>query len=228
MNYLKQINGFWNWRKMNTLTHAQADLYFSILDCANASQWKESFRVPNSTLMNLCQCSKTQLFNTRNRLAELGLIAYSAGKKGLAGTYSVVPLYSDPANGISSKKGPDLKPGPGPDFKTNPGTIIKERIKENINNNLKKNYRKNVLLSDNEYRELEKKYGEYTAGEILDKLSEYKEESGKNYADDFAAINRWVADAVLKAPKSGLGAERGFEVYKDCYDHDELEKLTCR
>ena len=96
MKYISQINGFWNWRMLNCVSHAEADLYFAIMHCANKSAWKQSFNIPNSTLCNLSGISDaSQLNKVRNRLIQLGLIKYSKGKKGSAGTYSVVPLYGE-------------------------------------------------------------------------------------------------------------------------------------
>ena len=194
------------------------DLYFSILDCANTAQWKKSFSVPNSTLMNLCQLSKTQLFNSRNQLIQLGLIEYSAGKKGQAGTYTVVPLSFPKFNNI-----------PGTDFGNNSGNNSENinKGKKEINKNDKKSYRKNVCLNEEEYKALLEKYGEQMTENILNRLERYKNESGRDYRDDFAAINRWVADSVTRqsAPKKSF-SEQSYEVYSEDYDHDELEKLT--
>lgn len=153
MNYLKQINGFWIWRKLNTLSHAQMDLYFAILDCANTALWKKDFSVPNSTLMNLCQLSKTQLFNARNQLIQLGLIGYTAGKKGQSGRYSIVPLYQTYSD-------TDGKTNFKPIFDNSFGNTNKEKEKENINKNIfKENYKNNfsyaVFTDDYDHDSLE-------------------------------------------------------------------------
>ena len=120
------------------------DLYFSILDCANTAQWKKSFSVPNSTLMNLCQLSKTQLFNSRNQLIQLGLIEYSAGKKGQAGTYTVVPLSFPKFNNI-----------PGTDFGNNSGNnsenINKGKKEINKNDNRLKDLKVEIASQEIEY-----------------------------------------------------------------------------
>ena len=214
MNYLKQINGFWIWRKMNTISHAQMDLYFAFLDCANTALWRKDFSVPNSTLMNLCQLSKTQLFNARNQLVQLGLIEYTPGKRSCAGKYNIVPLYGT-ESGTNSKTNPTTNP------ETNSGNIYKE--KENVNNKpLKKSYRKNVFLTEDEYFELVSDYGGETTCRILDKLDSYKAESGKNYKDDFAAIKRWVADSIANEDRNNFT----YSVFSDDYDHKNLEALT--
>ena len=148
MNYLKQINGFWIWRKLNTLTHSQMDLYFALLDCANTAAWREDFTVPNSTLMNLCQLQKTQFFVDRNRLIQLELIKYTPGKRGKAGSYSIIPLY-----GTNLGTNPGTNPGTNSD--TNPGNIYKNK-NININKNLKY-FQQFSIYSDNyDHEKLEK------------------------------------------------------------------------
>lgn len=93
MDYMRQLNGFWNFRQTNMLTHVQADLYFSLLACANAARWRSPLCIPNSTLSGMCQICKTELHKNRLSLIQKGLIEYSKGKKGTAGKYIIVPLY---------------------------------------------------------------------------------------------------------------------------------------
>lgn len=144
VNYLKQINGFWIWRKLNTLTHSQMDLYFALLDCANTAAWREDFTVPNSTLMNLCQLSKAQMCKDRNRLTQLELIKYTPGKRGQAGSYAIVPLY---------KTNPETNPETN--HETNDETIYKNK-NININKNLKY-FQQFSIYSDNyDHEKLEK------------------------------------------------------------------------
>ena len=93
MDYMRQLNGFWNWRRTNQVSHVQADLYFTILACANAARWREKLSIPNSTLEGMCQISRTELHKQRLALIQKGLIRYVKGKKGTSGIYSIIPLY---------------------------------------------------------------------------------------------------------------------------------------
>ena len=93
MKYLSQINGFWNWRRLNPITSRQADLYFAILDCANSAGWPEQVTIPNTTLILMCNTNKTDLHRNRLELIQKGLITYQKGKKGNAGVYEINPLY---------------------------------------------------------------------------------------------------------------------------------------
>lgn len=55
---------------------------------------------------------------------------------------------------------------------------------------------KNVYLSRSEIRDLEQKYSGDEIHKMCEYLSSYKEQSGRQYASDYAAINRWVHKAV--------------------------------
>ena len=90
---MRQLNGFWNFRQTTMLTHVQADLYFTLLACANAARWRSPLCIPNSTIMGKCQICKTELHKQRLALMQKGLIEYSKGRKGSAGKYIIVPLY---------------------------------------------------------------------------------------------------------------------------------------
>lgn len=66
------------------------------------------------------------------------------------------------------------------------------------NSNFKSSYGefKNVLLSDDEYNLLIEQFG--NPEQLIKRLDEYKEQSGKQYNSDYMAIRRWVVEAVKK------------------------------
>lgn len=53
---------------------------------------------------------------------------------------------------------------------------------------------KNVLLSDDEYKLLIEQFG--NPEQLIKRLDEYKEQSGKQYNSDYIAIKNWVVNAV--------------------------------
>lgn len=54
----------------------------------------------------------------------------------------------------------------------------------------------NVYLSRSEIRDLEQRYSGDEINKMCEYLSGYKKQSGRQYASDYAAINRWVHKAV--------------------------------
>lgn len=64
----------------------------------------------------------------------------------------------------------------------------------------KEQVRPNVRLSRKEIEELKKDYSDEEITRILDKLSDYKSSSGRNYSSDYQAIRKWVYK-TLEAPE---------------------------
>lgn len=82
---------------------------------------------------------------------------------------------------------------------------LPNNIRDNIDDNIlirenartqKKAYGefKNVLLSDDEYNLLIEQFG--NPEQLIKRLDEYKEQSGKQYNSDYMAIRKWVVNAV--------------------------------
>ncbi len=126
MDYMRQLNGFWNWRRTSILTHSQADLYYTLLACANAARWRSPLSIPNSTIMGMCQICKSDLHKNRLALIEKGLIEYSNGWKGTAGKYAITPLYE-------TKPDTNVETNQETNARTNQRNIYKK--KTNINTN---------------------------------------------------------------------------------------------
>lgn len=82
---------------------------------------------------------------------------------------------------------------------------LPNNIRDNIDDNIlirenartpKKAYGEfqNVLLSDDEYDLLIEEFG--NPEQLIKRLDEYKEQSGKQYNSDYMAIKKWVVEAV--------------------------------
>ena len=139
MTYIEILNAFWNWRRFNIIPHSAADLFYCILDFANATGWEDKVTIPNSRIMGRIDISEKSLFNARNVLIRNDLIKYNNGKKGQAGTYeiNVTTLY------FFCNKGSNMGGNNGSNKGSNKGSnsgvirgvyIDKDKDKTNINN----------------------------------------------------------------------------------------------
>ena len=126
MDYMRQLNGFWSFRQTTPLSHAQADLYHTILACANTARWREHLTIPNSTIIGMCQISDSQLHKQRDALVAKGLIQYRKGKKGTCGTYIITLLYG---SNIAANTAINLDINPG----SNNGNIYKKKTNTKTN-----------------------------------------------------------------------------------------------
>lgn len=212
MNYIKQINGFWNWRMFNEISHGAVDLYFAILHCANTAKWKTGFNIPNSTLLKLAHFADSSgLIKTRNQLIQCGLIEYQKNKNGKAGNYKVIRLYQ--LSGECTTTGTlDTEADTTLDTQTDTeaDTIHKQKYKQKQNNK-EKNIKKespckkgaaesktaygefeNVMLAESEHNKLVGRFGEVRAGEYIERLSGYMASKGVKYKNHYATILNWA------------------------------------
>ncbi len=96
MNYISQINAFWDWRLSHRISHGETELYFAIMHVINRSGWKSYVSIPNSTLVHLGGFTDaSQLAKARLKLVQAGLITYTIGSRSKSGKYNIVKLYRD-------------------------------------------------------------------------------------------------------------------------------------
>lgn len=76
MNYIAQINAFWDSATTNPLSTGQVSLYFALLHICNRSNWTEWFAAPNQVLTVLTGLSRSGILKARNELKQRGLIEF--------------------------------------------------------------------------------------------------------------------------------------------------------
>ena len=138
-NYIKFLNAFYVWEQQNPLTPIQECILMRILRRVNASGWCEWVKISGFELINELRIScKNTFVNNRNRLIELGLIEYKAGKKGKPSSYRLnMPekkqiIYSFKKQQINKEKGMINIPNNIP--KNNENSMI--NIPKNIPNSI--------------------------------------------------------------------------------------------
>lgn len=228
MNYILQLNAFWNWVRTNEISHLEADLYLTLLDIANASLWKTRFSVPNSTLGRF---DKNALTRARNKLVQCGLIYYEKGKKGQAPMYGIVNLY---------EMIPDLRNYTDTNIGNYIDTNMQPKQGTYINKNKTKQNKPPIPPLENPF-----------TGALSDKVEEwlaYKKERGQGYkptgkkalfqkiGDAAKAYGETAVmhaiDASISNNWQGLFFERlaasqnAPPVFGDALAHDELEQLA--
>lgn len=155
MNYIKQLNAFWNWRKFQAeISHSESDLYFALLHCANGSGWKTRLALPNSTLIATANLSDaSQLAKLRNKLVQKGLIEYIPGKKGKSPEYILMKLYNETPEryvniGVNNTANTQIDGIIDNYTDSHSDNIYKYRIKQNKNKTAKKESKKKEVSYD--------------------------------------------------------------------------------
>lgn len=97
MNYIAQLNGFFDLKQCNPLSSNAQTLYINLFYIDNRCGWKPRFTVSNVTLQSLTGLSRQQLDRARNELVQKGYVEYRKGSGNQAGTYLLVCLDTQTA-----------------------------------------------------------------------------------------------------------------------------------
>lgn len=93
MNYIEQLNSFYELIEQHPISIKAFRLYHQLLHINNTLFWRERFVLPNSRLVNSTGIDDRTFDRVRNELIQKGLIEYKRGKGNQAGEYKVVKLY---------------------------------------------------------------------------------------------------------------------------------------
>ncbi len=96
MNYIRQLNAFFDFTCRNGLPSIAQVVYHNLLAINNSANWAETFGVTNQRLMLICAITDLKtLVRHRNYLKQARLIEFEAGKKGKPSRYRMVKLYRE-------------------------------------------------------------------------------------------------------------------------------------
>lgn len=218
MNYLAEILAFNNWIRYNSgINKSDICLWHALMYMANRFYWKE-FNVPMLTLLSESKLTKNDLYKSRNKLKQFGLLDFKergGNKSTIYKMNSVVSLYGTQndtqiitqdmtqsmAQNVNILKTRNKKPET-----RNKKEIIKEKFGEF----------ENVLLSVDELQKLKSKLGAETES-YIERLSSYIASSGKKYKSHYATILSWTQ----KDAKNSGGVSYGSNPKKLCTEYPE-------
>jgi hypothetical protein len=235
MNYLKEILTFENWLDYNSeINKSDIRLWYTLMFTANRFNWKE-FSIPISALMFKSKLSKNDVYRSRNKLKQMGLIDFKERSGNQCAIYKInsfisvfetqadtqndigINTVSDAGNNTSSTTG--YATTLNTSLNANVGNINKTR---NININKKEIYKEkfgefgNVFLSNEEFEKLKSKLGAETES-YIERLSSYIASSGKRYKSHYATILSWTQ----KDAKNSGGVSYGINPKKLCTEYPE-------
>ncbi|MBC8590641.1 DnaD domain protein [Wansuia hejianensis] len=91
MNYIREINAFYDLVQLKQLSTGQIALWHALMQINNKCAWIEWFNVPNLTLELTSGLSRKGIYNARNILKQHGIIDFKTnGKK--ATSYKLISL----------------------------------------------------------------------------------------------------------------------------------------
>ena len=231
MNYLKEILTFENWLDYNSnVNKSDIRLWYTLMYTANRFNWKE-FSISISSLIFKSKLSKSDIYRSRNKLKQFGLIDFKEKKGNQCTVYKINSCVSL----FGTHFGTQFETESGTTFDTPFNTVSETPIDTNVGNinktkNINKNINKNkkeiikekfgefenVLLSADELQKLKSKLGAETES-YIERLSSYIASSGKRYKSHYATILSWTQ----KDAKNSGGLNYGSNPKKLCTEYPE-------
>lgn len=95
MNYMAEINAFYDWQEANPLAASSICLWHALMSIANKAGWPESFSTAISTLESHTRYSKDTIYVARNQLRQMGRIGFKERRGRQSAVYWLIPFVSD-------------------------------------------------------------------------------------------------------------------------------------
>lgn len=201
MNYIMQLNVFYEKATGESLSLKAIGLYMLLLNKNNKLGWIEEFKITNNVIMSVTNCTLYDLRTARNELEEKGYIIYKKGTKGQAGNYKIINLEKEflkNCNKSSEQNDTNFS-----------------LVENNINKSSEQNSTNISLLSDKKNKSSEKKCINIS---LLDNKS-----SEKN--DPFCyTLNKQTNNKQTKKEKNIYKKEIPNDFLKELDELDENEK----
>lgn len=199
MNYLKQLNTFFELLLSNPLSANAQCLYLNLLNINNKCNWLEEFTTANSTLMGFTNLNKQALYRARNELIQRGLIKFKKGiNQNQSGKYKIIEFVT--ADNTPNNTAGDTANDTADDMADDTNNKLnKTKLKKE---NIKKKYGeyKNVKFTDNEFEKVKEYFPKDYMQRIQD-LDDYIQRTGKKYKDFFATLKTWARKDGYKPPE---------------------------
>lgn len=92
MNYIQEINAFYDWLETNTISDSSIGLWHALMHINNKSGWKTEFAVAISTLETKTGLKKGAIIRARHRLQQAGRIRFRSRDGQLSAVYEIIPF----------------------------------------------------------------------------------------------------------------------------------------
>src|SRR5699024_3766662 len=95
MNYIKQINAFYNRTEQEPLTSSGVSLWDALMHINNKALWREAFTASGPVLRLKAGLTESSFKRARKELEEKGYITWKTRGRNLAPIYRITPLTFD-------------------------------------------------------------------------------------------------------------------------------------
>lgn len=95
MNYIAEINSFYDWLETNTISDSAINLWHALMAVNNKTGWKTEFTVAISTLEGRTRLSKSSIIRARNQLKQVGRIDFKERKGNQSCIYLITAFHTE-------------------------------------------------------------------------------------------------------------------------------------
>ena len=123
MNYIRQLNSFWRWRREHTLPASAQLLWYTLTTEQNQRIWPEEFEISTSVLRQQMGGISINAFRrARNALVRAGLLqATMAANGGEISRFHLTQLYIEKKKSSADRSAdPSANPSPDPSGPSDP------------------------------------------------------------------------------------------------------------
>lgn len=189
MNYLREINAFYDWLETNSISDSAIVLWHALMHTCNKAGWITEFAVAISTLETKTGLKKNAIQRARQRLQQVGRIDFRSRSGQQSAIYTIIPFENNcgvlsTTNRVANRplSEPLTEPQTAPIIKLNETKLINKEVEE---------ARAQVVAT------LETEFGRMPSPSELEKL-EYYISNGMDKQVVCEAIKRSRLNGVLK------------------------------
>ena len=102
MNYIFQINAFYDWLETNPISDSSIALWHGLMHINNKCGWKQEFAVAISSIQNKTGLSKSSILRARNNLKQCGLIEFKSRDGNQSTIYKMFAFHTDTQTGTQT------------------------------------------------------------------------------------------------------------------------------
>lgn len=132
MNYLLEINAFYDLQEINRLSSGQIALWSALMHINNKVGWMQEFTVSNQTLQFKSGLSRDGIYKARNVLKQKGYIAFKENGIGQAAKYTILRLSNRLQDSIQVSLQESIQPCLQDDIQVSLPLIKQNKTKQNI------------------------------------------------------------------------------------------------
>lgn len=132
VNYIREINAFYNELEIKPLSSSAISLWYALLHLNNRCGWKDSFSVPVGTLSLKSGLSDRTIVNARNELKTKDYLTFQSREGNRSAIYQLKRLYANFADNLSDNSSYNVSCNLSDNSSDNVSALFKHKPKQKL------------------------------------------------------------------------------------------------